>query len=67
MVIRSCNMGEENGYPVENAAHAGTHPHRQPAVPRLIEELDRTESNQLLRALGFVSRGIGVTRGQCRP
>lgn len=31
----------------------------KPAVPRLIEELDRTERPQTLSALGFVMRGIG--------
>jgi beta-lactamase regulating signal transducer with metallopeptidase domain len=30
-----------------------------PAVPKLAEELDRTERNITLRALGFVLRGIG--------
>jgi beta-lactamase regulating signal transducer with metallopeptidase domain len=34
----------------------------KPAVPRLIQELDRTEREQTLRALGFVLRGIGDPR-----
>jgi beta-lactamase regulating signal transducer with metallopeptidase domain len=34
----------------------------KPAVPRLIEELDRTKQRQTLRALGFILRGIGDPR-----
>jgi len=34
----------------------------KPAVPRLIEELDRTDRDRALRALGFVLRGIGDPR-----
>jgi hypothetical protein len=34
----------------------------EPAVPRLIEELDRTEGERGLRAMGFVLRGIGDAR-----
>ena len=34
----------------------------KPAVPKLIEELDRTERNASLRALGFVLRGIDDPR-----
>lgn len=34
----------------------------KPAVPKLIEELDRTERGETLRALGFVLRGIGDPR-----
>ena len=34
----------------------------KPAVPKLIEELDRTERNASLRALGFILRGIGDAR-----
>ena len=34
----------------------------KPAVPRLIEELDRTDSDKTLRAMGFVLRGIGDPR-----
>ena len=34
----------------------------KPAVPKLTEELDRTERGDTLRALGFVLRGIGDPR-----
>ncbi len=34
----------------------------KPAVPRLIEEVDRTDSERGLRAMGFVLRGIGDPR-----
>ncbi len=34
----------------------------KPAVPKLIEELDRTERGNMLRALGFVLRGIDDQR-----
>jgi type II secretory pathway component GspD/PulD (secretin)/beta-lactamase regulating signal transducer with metallopeptidase domain len=34
----------------------------KPAVPKLIEQLDRTQRNHSLRALGFVLRGIGDPR-----
>ena len=34
----------------------------KPAIPKLIAELDRTERQQTLRALGFVLRGIGDPR-----
>ncbi len=34
----------------------------KPAVPRLAKELDRTERERTLRALGFVLRGIGDPR-----
>jgi beta-lactamase regulating signal transducer with metallopeptidase domain len=34
----------------------------KPAVPKLIQELDRTEREETLRALGFVLRGIGDPR-----
>jgi beta-lactamase regulating signal transducer with metallopeptidase domain/protocatechuate 3,4-dioxygenase beta subunit len=34
----------------------------KPAVPRLIEELDRTDSDKTLRAMGFVLRSIGDPR-----
>jgi WD40 repeat protein/beta-lactamase regulating signal transducer with metallopeptidase domain/uncharacterized GH25 family protein/glutathione peroxidase-family protein len=34
----------------------------KPAVPRLIEELDRTNRDATLRAMGFVLRGIGDPR-----
>jgi beta-lactamase regulating signal transducer with metallopeptidase domain len=34
----------------------------KPAVPQLIEELDRTEREETLRALGFVLRGINDRR-----
>ena len=34
----------------------------KPALPKLIEELDRTERQETLRALGFVLRGIGDPR-----
>jgi hypothetical protein len=34
----------------------------KPAVPRLIEELDATDSDKTLRAMGFVLRGIGDAR-----
>jgi beta-lactamase regulating signal transducer with metallopeptidase domain len=34
----------------------------KPALPKLIEELDQTERQETLRALGFVLRGIGDPR-----
>jgi hypothetical protein len=34
----------------------------KPAVPKLIEELDRAKTDQRLRAIGFVLRGIGDPR-----
>ncbi len=34
----------------------------KPAVPKLTEELDRTESGTMLRAMGFTLRGIGDPR-----
>lgn len=62
VVLRSCDMGEEeDGYPLEHAIREliliG-----KPAVPRLVEELDRTQSDHLLRDLGFVLRGIDDPR-----
>ncbi len=60
-VIRFGQLGEVKDYPVENALRELIRIGK-PAVPRLIEELDRTDSDKLLRGLGFALRGIGDPR-----
>jgi beta-lactamase regulating signal transducer with metallopeptidase domain len=60
-VIRSGDIFEEKDYPVANALRELIRIGK-PAVPRLIEELDRTDSDKLLRGLGFALRGIGDPR-----
>ncbi len=60
-VMRLCQMGQEKDYPAENAIRELIRIGK-PAVPRLIEVLDRTNTDHLLRKLGFVLRGIGDPR-----
>jgi beta-lactamase regulating signal transducer with metallopeptidase domain len=60
-VIHSCRLGDENGYPAEYAIRELIRIGK-PAVPKLIDELDKTDDNHFLRAAGFVLRGIGDPR-----
>ena len=62
VVLRSCDMGDkDDGYPKEYAIRELIRIGK-PAVARLADELDRTESNHDLRDFGFVLRGIGDPR-----
>ena len=59
-ILRVCPAGDRQrdwGTAVRELITIG-----KPAVPKLIEELDRTESERGLRAMGFVLRGIGDPR-----
>ena len=61
VVLGSCTMNEGKDYPLENAIRELIHIGK-PAVPKLIEELDKTGRDRYLRNLGFVLRGIGDPR-----
>ena len=61
LVMRLCQMGQEKDYPAENAMRELIRIGK-PAVPRLIEVLDRANTDHVLRKLGFVLRGIGDPR-----